>query len=209
MDTAHNGGGPKTPMCDRRGPKDPGVAASLAATGCRGNHLLNASCVALLDWPVEDTVRYSCLTMPLLYVLATRNIYRVLDICNDGITHAIGVMIVLGYARQCADTARIPLSLSVVLEGPAPTQFGTRDSIQRAYETLVHEEMLPQGFEPQFRYLCAAARPASLRVERKWARATPMQVGMLAWQRTREQEEAANTQKSVRASDAVRGGAGT
>ena len=82
-------------------------------------------------------------------------------------------------------------------EGSAPTQFGSSDSIQRAYETLVHEEMLPQGFEPQFRYLCAAARPASFRVERKWARATPMQVGMLAWQRSREQEHTANTQKSV------------
>ena len=57
--------------------------------------------------------------------------------------------------------------------------------------------MLPQGFEPQFRFLCAAARPASLTVERKWARATPMQVGMLAWQRSREQEDNANTQKSV------------
>ena len=69
-------------------------------------------------------------------------------------------------------------------EGPAPAQFGSSDSIQSAYETLVQEEMLPQGFEPQFRSLCAAARSASLRVERKWARATPMQVGMLACKRT-------------------------
>ena len=82
-------------------------------------------------------------------------------------------------------------------EVSAPTQSGIMDSIQRAYETLVHEEMLPQGFEPQFRYLCTAARTASLRVERKWARATPMQVGMLAWQRTREHEHTANAQKSV------------
>ena len=94
-------------------------------------------------------------------------------------------------------------------EGPAPAQFGSSDSIQRAYETLVQEEMLPQGFEPQFRSLCAAARSASLRVERKWARATPMQVGMLAWQRTREQEDTANTQKSVELQMLYAGGAGT
>ena len=59
-----------------KGPKDPGVEAPLAAAGCRGNHLLTASCVAQLDRPVEDTVCYSCLTMPLLYALASRNIYR-------------------------------------------------------------------------------------------------------------------------------------
>ena len=41
-----------------RGPKDPGVAAPLAAAGCRGNRLLNASCVALLDRPVENMVCY-------------------------------------------------------------------------------------------------------------------------------------------------------
>ena len=59
-----------------KGPKDPGVEAPLASAGCRGNHLLNASCVEQLDRPVGDTVCYSCLTMPLLHALATRNTYR-------------------------------------------------------------------------------------------------------------------------------------
>ena len=39
-----------------RGPKDPGVAAPLASAGCRGSRVRYASCVALLDRPVEDMV---------------------------------------------------------------------------------------------------------------------------------------------------------
>ena len=39
-----------------KGPKDPGVEAPLAAAGCRGNHLLNASFVAQLDRPVDRPV---------------------------------------------------------------------------------------------------------------------------------------------------------
>ena len=47
----------KTPRCVKgKGPKDPGVAAPLAAAGFRGNRSLNASCVALLDRPFEDMV---------------------------------------------------------------------------------------------------------------------------------------------------------
>ena len=46
--------GPKTPVSMERGPKNPGVAAPLAVAGGRGNRLLDAFCVALLDRPVED-----------------------------------------------------------------------------------------------------------------------------------------------------------
>ena len=34
---AQKGGDPRTPALKRKGPKDPGVAAPLAAAGCRGN----------------------------------------------------------------------------------------------------------------------------------------------------------------------------
>ena len=85
-------------------------------------------------------------------------------------------------------------------EEPVSAQIGFSDSVQRAYE--------PQGYEPQFRALCAAARSASLRVEWKRARATPTQVGTLAWQRTTARGRREHTEVN-RASDAVRSGAGT
>ena len=49
--------GAQRPQCAKgKGPEDPGVAAPLAGAGCRGSRLRNASCVALLDRPVEDMV---------------------------------------------------------------------------------------------------------------------------------------------------------
>ena len=70
----HQVEGPQRPQCVKgKGPKDPGVAAPPAPAGCRGNRLLNASCVALLDRPIKDMVCYSYLTMPLLFSSGPRS----------------------------------------------------------------------------------------------------------------------------------------
>ena len=86
------GGDPKTDLRkeeltkqlgrEGRGPKDPGVVAPLAPAGCRGNHLLNASCVALLDRPVEGhgllLIFYDAPVVLFQSALSTRNMGNVL-----------------------------------------------------------------------------------------------------------------------------------
>ena len=73
-------------------------------------------------------------------------------------------------------------------EVTAPTQFGIRDSIQRAYEWSMRKCFLKGSSHSSGISAQQRGQPAS-ELRGKWARATPMQVGMLSWQRTRAHRE--------------------